>query len=442
MKKILNRLLGNSENGELPIRRPIIGRKRNELDQLALYHHVFGNITDGHSDARIEIQVATKPGDEIAEVEVIIPGELLCTANEAQPLMTISTDRHGGVKHPIEITRLELLQGSGELHHERDSEAVRIYLRERPTRVTRLKISFAAWELVEPLEGIYPYVHASLRVQFAFPAIEDAKAIVTIVTPADSTPRSTQGNYSLAYPSRTFAGERFLNLYYSSADNIRIRYRFGPTEGLVKPWLNLGQAAVSAAFVCFVDAFAGVMDESDRLLAVIASFVAVAAVVWDLIQEVARFSIYGRTRRLIYFAVLGAQILVVAVLGLSLVGLRSTESQELLRAATVASGVLSLLLGIAAASGFFLHFKGWWHGFMCDHEGCNFVFRIRRERPECRYTGRVMCDRHIQSICGACPHGPDLLTGELSTVDSFDSKTIRCVQSSEYPPDTAPQAAD
>ena len=80
-----------------------------------------------------------------------------------------------------------------------------------------MTLNFKAWELAGLLDGDVPYLFATLAVESLFRGLPGVPAVVTLVTPQGTAPRSTQGNYSLAYPSRTFQGRRYTNIYFRNS---------------------------------------------------------------------------------------------------------------------------------------------------------------------------------------------------------------------------------
>jgi hypothetical protein len=250
---------------------------------------------------------------------------------------------------------------------------------------------------------------------------------MTIMTPEDVSPRSTQGNFALAYPSRILNGTRQTNIYFPSAGRVQIRYRCGESGQINgSPWVSIGRAAFNSVFVFFIGTLAASVDRSERFGALIATFLAAAGALWEIVQEISRFSIYGKSRAYLHALVLGAQLSTLMVLAASVVSISLTKSGHTLRYSSTAALALAAVLGLISCAGFFLHYQGFWQGFRCDHQGCETVFRVRRDRPECRYTGRVFCDEHVRTVCRGCAHEPDLLARTVTTVDLYRPDRLRC----------------
>jgi hypothetical protein len=195
------------------------------------------------------------------------------------------------------------------------------------------------------------------------------------------------------------------------------------------PWQAIGKAAVASAFVYFISAMipdARNSDLAERLLAVIGAFVASAGTAWDFIQDISVFTIYGQYRNRLSLLVLVSQLAVISMMVLTLIRLSVHSAAVALSALPAASLILTGVLIALAIGGFVLHYLGWWQGFLCDCSGCENVLRIRHGRPECKYTGRVFCDDHIQTVCQSCRHGKDLISGRLESISLHRIDTLPC----------------
>lgn len=388
-------------------------------DPLAVYRAAFpSSAALSRTHARTEFTVHVRPGDEIARLRVRLPRVEL--RRDGAELVRLVAHGPGEL---FEVTELSSPTG-----HELYAIAAdgRVSIRAAGavgSAVKDVEVELLVWEACKPAVGTPPYIHSTLAITVEAVCRPDAPVLLTVVTPASCTPRSTQGNYALAYPSRLLVDERRTNLYYARG-TARIAYRFGDTVGLTQPWLNLGRAAVSAAFIFFVAYLAKTVSAENRFLALIATFIAVAAVVWDFLNELAAFSVYAVRRAGITRGVLLGQLLVIVALGLALLAL--TTNPGLTDAAAAVSGTAAIVLAVAAATGLVLHSEGYWHGYVCDAEGCVRAFRIRRARPECHYTGRVFCDEHVRATCALCPHGVDLGSTALQTRGIFGTVATPC----------------
>lgn len=388
-------------------------------DPLAVYRAAFpSSAALSRTDARTEVTVHVRPGDEIARLHIRLPR--VSVGRDGLELVQLVARGQGEL---FEVT--ELISTSGHDLYATVADgcvSVRVAGADNPS-IDDVEFEVLVWEACCPAVGTPPYLHSTLAITVDAVCRPGAPLLLTVVTPASCTPRSTQGNYTLAYPSRLLAGERRTNLYYARG-TAKVAYRFGDTVGLTRPWLNLGRAAVSAAFIFFVAYLAGTVSAEDRFLALIATFIAVAAVVWDFLNELASFSVYDARRARITIGVLIGQLLVIVALGLALLAL--TTSPGLTGAAAAVSGTAAVVLAAAATGALVLHSKGFWHGYVCDSQGCDRAFRIRRARPECHYTGRVFCDVHARDACGVCPHGADLGLPALASRALFGTAATPC----------------
>jgi hypothetical protein len=406
------------------------------LDQLQLYHQAFGRTTHDHGGERIEVELRLCPGDEIAEVNVRIPMSAVELISPGAPLMLVSAPRGRGDR-PVELTALVSEAGAEHLVSGRTATHNSVSVpADDHERSAPWVFSFRAWELVTPPQGVAPYLFATADVRLRFPAMANVPLLLTVITPEDISPRSTQGNFAMAYPSRLLNGHRYTNIYFPSAEEVRLAYRCGASGHQLagNPWVSVGRAAFNSLFVFFVGYLAASVDRNDRFVALLAIFIAAASALWEIVQEVARFTIYGRGRGYIHGLVLGAQLVSLMVLASSVVSIGLADSDRLLRYSSYLALAASAGLTLMACAGFVLHYQGFWQGFKCDHIGCRTVFRVRRNRPECRYTGRVFCDRHARSVCGGCVHGPDLRSGTITTIDDYRTDRLRCRGWTPAPP--------
>lgn len=413
-------------------RRAVEDTANHGVSQLKLYGEVFGHVISSHSNDRIEMALQMNPGDEVSAVTVHFPADLISYLPDGEPLLKINSllSKDGG--RPIEISDLQMSASTMNAHRRLRPGTAEIHVDGMAPPDSTVTLTFKAWELAGPLDGDAPYLFATLATNISFPNLLGVPATVTLVTPKETAPRSTQGNYTLAYPSRTFQGHRYTNIYFQDAANIRLQYRCASLDKFKMPWQNIGKAAVASAFVYFISALipnASNADLAERLLAVIGAFVTSAGTAWDFIQELTVFTLYDRHKNRISFLVLLCQLSVITIMTLTLVRLSEHSAAAALSALPTASLVLTGALLVVAIGGFLLHYAGWWQGFACDFSECNSKLRIRRSRPECKYTGRVPCDSHIANVCLACPHGEDLLHGRLDSVALYQVDELPCCSS-------------
>lgn len=389
---------------------------------LELYRRAFVASSPDHLAAdRTEILVEIEPGDEIARVSARLALSAL-SEKHSIPILQVSSPSHD----VLEITKLASSRDDVLLSTQVSSTGITIYARaqNRGLTLAGLRIRFNLWEACAPATGTVPYLSSTLAVAFSPMSARTTSTLLTLSTPESSSPRATRGNYSLAYPSRTERGRRLTNIYFQT-QTARLTYTFGSDAGLTTPWLNLGRAGVTALAIYIVAAVASQIPSGDRFTALIAVFVGAAGLLWDFSREVASFAVYGATKSWITVLVLAAQVLVLGVLGFAVWAL--TANNALL----TVTGILSLAVGAAltlfAVIALIGHRQGFWQRFSCDAEGCTSVFRWRRARPECTYTGRVHCKRHMSSLCASCVHGPDLLSGRLDTANQLGTTSLPCV---------------
>lgn len=419
----------------LRIRRPegkrLPRRVSRAVNHLGLYSRIFSEITTGHGHGeRIEIEIEHEPWNQLSTVRIHLPSSAVHSNNGRAELLKISRfPEEGHERLPVEITGMVLLAGLEKVETHRGPEATTIFVQPNQVKeVNGLQFEFVAWELVSPLRGHAPYLVATLAFVVELGAhVERLPMLVLLKTPRAVTPRSTQGNHIMAYPSRTTDAHRVLGVYFGAQRLVTLRYTSGGTEDLLRPWEGLGRSAVSAALVFLVTSSAATASSGDRFLALLAAFAAAAQVSWDAAREIAVLSIYGRNRRSIPAAVLGINAALLVTFILALLGL---SGSALIPMATIRwfSLAIAVAAALAAGIGLLTHRSGALHGYLCDFLWCDRGLGLRRRRrAECGYTGRVFCDIHIQSVCAQCVHGEDLKGETLVTAEHYSAGSVLCV---------------
>jgi len=390
---------------------------------LNLYRNMFDQSSRQLESAeRTEVTVSAVPGEQVSGVRVLLRS---VDFSAGTPLELFHISSVGGAS--LEITGLIAANDSFTVRAKVDSTGTTILAQPKRSAASNepedVIITFDLWEACEPLEGVSPYLHSTLRLGLSTPFAPNRPLLLTLSTPSTSSPRSTQGNFVLAYPSRLENGRRLTNIYFRKSPT-KLAYRFSSDQNLTTPWLHLGRVAVASMLVFVVAVLATQIDEGDRFTALIAIFVATAGVLWDFSRDIAAFSVYNATRSSIQGVVLATQVIMLILLSGAVLGV--TTAHGLLPVVGAASLVFSLVLCIVTVAALIAHVYGFWQQFVCDHEGCTQVFRWRRTRPECHFTGRVFCENHSISICSACPHGSDLRSPVLYTVAAYGTVTTPC----------------
>lgn len=386
---------------------------------LTLYRDSFPSASAHMARAeRSEVRVSMEPGDEVVGLTADVRAVDVSTRRWTPVLRLSSGNR------VVEVTAVTASQPDVALQVETGTSHVVIVARSLTSEGPRdLTISLELWEACSPLAGIAPYMHSTLTLLVEVAAAPQRPVLLTLSTPATASPRSTQGSFTLAYPSRVHNGRRLTNLYFRRSP-ASLSYRFGSDEGLTAPWLNIGRAGAAALLIFVIASLATGIDRGDRLGALIATFIAVASVLWDFSREVASFAVYSRARRGIQVPVLLSQVGVIGLLGAAATGL--TVAPRLLPVIGRVGLVIAALLLVSSVGALVAHTHGFWHGFQCDYQGCEMRFWWRRSRPECHFTGRVYCTHHQTTVCGRCLHGDDLVHRTLTTQREFGSVSTPC----------------
>ena len=232
-------------------------------DQLELYQRAFRESNGPTGGHQIAVTIHMIPGDEIARVDINVPHRLLGPA-PINPVVSLATrkDHSPDLLAPA-ITDLFADGAAGSASSTRvrrsaEDAHVEIHCDGWDRSGERdLHLGFLAWEIVGAVHGDAPYVQATLSVEMDFPAFPDAPVLVTIVVAQDTEPRSIQGTHVLAYPSRTFNGSRYLNVYFRRDQSIRLSASFGPTNVVAGIWLSFAKLAGALALVAFVGSLEG-----------------------------------------------------------------------------------------------------------------------------------------------------------------------------------------
>lgn len=372
-------------------------------------------------DNRTEVAVNIGPGEHVAGLELSVS---LATVRPGQAIELLRfVDTNGAGVSAITDLHSEMPELHLDVRTEPGSTVVVGRLEGDTSIGTRARISLKLFGGATKLSGTTPYLTSDLELHFLVLGAPDLPVLLTVNIPQDASPRSTQGNFALASPSQVYQDRRLTNIYYRTSE-VRLTYRFGTNLGLTAPWISIGNVGLAAALVFLVLSVRQTIGPGDTFAALTAAFIGVAAVAWDLSKNLSNFSIYGITRSWIQWLVLLAQLVMLGLLGLA-VSLLPRSRTDI---ATLQRGVLyfALASGAIAVMGLVLHSRGYWHGFQCDHEGCRNRFRIRRNRPECHYTGRVFCRQHIKSVCSGCAHAADLGRRSLRTVGDYGVLPTPC----------------
>jgi hypothetical protein len=409
------------------MRRP----KTPRMPALHAYHQAFGESNAPLGD-HIAVKVELAPGNEIARLSIHIPSAIL-RHHHSGPVARVATRRrHARQAVAPAITDLRFdgscRTGSVQRVGEEDggSCADVVCHMSKAAASEDLDITFLAWEVTEDMEGNAPYLHARTNLELSFPAFAQAPVVLTFVVALECEPRSIQGTHVLAYPSRTFAEQRYLNLYFRPDRPIRVSAVFGPTNDVAEVWLSFAKVAGAAGLVAFVGSLRRSPNDVERLLAVLASLATLLGLSGELLRQLSELRIYRYVRRYLQVGLLAAETVAIAAILLGLLRLRADTNRGIYGAVVPFSLSIAAVALLITLVGLVLHRVGFWHGFVCDYEGCETVLRLRRGRTECHYTGRVFCDSHIHSVCGACTYGPELHGRARATDEDFQFHAIPC----------------
>lgn len=415
------------ENKNLPKR---VGREVNHLD---IYSSIFSNITKRHQHGeRIEIVIEFQPWNQISLVKLLIPSNLIQNNDhEKISLINVSRAVNECGRFPVEIGHFNLIGGIKSVKSKQleNSTSIKGVIDYDSMVNDSIVLEFEVWEVVGQQKGFVPYLVSSLDIELEFgSAIRQSPAVVMLKTPKSVTPRSTQGNHLLAYPSKTTDEKRVLPLYFLETHKISVRYTCGSTEGLLKPWESLARSSVSSILV-FILLFSSmpVSGGSKSLLALIAAFVATLQVTWEAVREVAILSIYQNRNNTIPISLLSINVVLIGIFSLALASLCGVL-QTPLKPLCWSLLVFSMLTIIMTIIGFLFHSKGAFHSYYCDYFGCQKGFGFRRRgRVECRYTGRVFCDDHIDKVCQKCHYAAGLKRSKITSDLDLESHQPECL---------------
>jgi hypothetical protein len=400
------------------------------VDLLDSYRRSLNDLNGPIGD-QVSVQIEVNPGDEIAKFTIRVPSSFLHRETRF-PLLTISTRSEADLDLSPMITELMSMAVGSSVSISRvpsGEGGYKISLEYSGTETATdqdIVVQFLAWDTVSALAGDAPYVLSTLRFVLDFPALEEIPVLVTLILPEDSSPRSIQGSYVLAYPSRTYAGRRYLNLYFRKDRPIRLTTTFGPTNDITDVWFSFGKLAGALALVAFITSLHSSADSAVSVLAVLTSIATLAGIAGQIFRQVTEISLYRKVGRLLQDTLLVAESIGASAIIISLFVLRDSVGKTPAHWTTIMLAALSAISIGVAACGLALHRVGYWHRFVCDYEGCEVILRNRSSRPECRYTGRVFCDIHIKRVCETCVHGVELRNRSLLPGKLFDFRSIPC----------------
>lgn len=421
-------------------------RVESKVNHLDVYGLLFGDlIVRNQHEERIEVEIEHSPLNQLATIKVTIPASNVRKITNTLELFKISRKRDGHDQYlPIEITNVHIYSGLSTIAttHKSNQTYISATVDATAASSTSISFEFTAWELVGIPHGQAPYLSSTLGLSLELGSdIETCATIVLLKTPKSITPRCTQGNHILAYPSRTTEEHRLLSLYFANSRIFRIAYTSGGTDDLTSPWETLARAAASAALVFLVlSAAAGTVSLGERFIALLAAFFAAGQVSWSAARELVAFSVYGKHSRRISATVLTINLLLLATFISALLSLSGVVPIPLdpVRWTSIA---LAAIAGIGAGIGLSAHWAGSLQGYTCDFQGCHCrLGLLRRQRVECRYTGRVFCDKHIDLVCTHCVHGADLDGESIGTRHLYTKDSPLCLRAQKQNIDDSTQA--
>jgi hypothetical protein len=418
----------------------------NHLPQYSqLRHHITAIF-----NPRSEIQIIVEPGDEVAQLvaELLVDDAWSDERRiDALQICIDSGDRQGCRWAPPEISELQLKDPKdGVLSVGRQGDGTTICFKpaEGWTPQKGIRFTCQIWEAIRPPVGIEPYTQSELCIWVSCLSCTSKRLVITVVTPAAATPRSTQGTFHLAYPSRVQQQLRRTLIFYDRI-GAALRYRFGRVDTADLPWIIVLKGAlalgVAAALAWFPKMLAPNADQTKNIVLLVTALASYILYINDLVTRGLRVDIYK--------TITGSLMLVALVSGLVVTATYGWITYALLVSAWTAStavpsghaanldfpyhfriGILVLTFAslLIMAVGMYTHTLGTWHGYRCDMSRCAKRFLFRRGRRECKYTGRVPCRACIKKICVTCPHYSDLEWGGLETAHKYQPTKLPCIR--------------
>lgn len=334
-----------------------------------------------------------------------------------------------------EITDLSLGNNvSGELYFVRNSKTIDIFF--KPLNEIQsesfIDIKFTLWDAITPIQGLDPFLFRDLGVKFCFPATFLFDAILLINTPKELSPRSTQGNYVLAYPSKLSGSRRKTIMFYSRQNQIEILYRLGWENTIDSPLpLFLKSTLALTLISTIISIFSPEVDKSSAVdvgIVLASSLLTLTLYLKDTVDNnLFKIRIYKTHKALIQslsvFLFLVISSLYMLTIYFIVVGQNFPIQFKLFCYSITGLMLLFALLGAMSQYYGFLFF------YKCDISGCQQILWYRSNKLECKYTGRVPCFSCISNICINCLHYEDLITGATQSLDQFSPDFIPCVKS-------------
>lgn len=337
-----------------------------------------------------------------------------------------------------EITDLRLENNLlGQLYFVRNSRTIDIFL--HPLEDIKAKefidLSFTLWDAITPIQGLDPFLFRDLGVRFCFPDTLEFDATFLINTPKELSPRSTQGNYVLAYPSKLSGSRRKTIIFYCKQNQIELLYRLGWENTLDSPLpLFLKSTLALTLISTIISIFSPVADKSSAVdvgIVLASSLLTLTLYLKDTVDNnLFKIRIYKTHKALIqnisvvlFFSI---SFLYITTIYFVVIGQDFSSYFKIFCYAFTGLMLFLALLGAMSQYYGFLSF------YKCDNSGCKQVLWYRSNKLECRYTGRVPCPSCISNICINCPHYKDLITGSTQSLGQFNVNLLPCVKSISF----------
>ncbi len=301
-----------------------------------------------------------------------------------------------------------------------------------------INLKFTVWDGVQPVKGLQPFLYSDVIIKFGLSDTECTSNRVIIDIPHKAKSRSTQGNYTIAYPSQVLHGRRKILVDYCNEGCIELRYRFGWIDSIELPWVVTLKTMVALLMIAFISTFIipiNTKDINNIVFLMISTLVGFIYYVNDTLSKSLKVNLYKSYLPFISWISLTSTLIVVYfyILCVNQI-LEKAQLKSFIPYSHKISWTLQyswffvlLFFGFTVLS-ILLHYLGCWYSFRCDSKGCGRILFVRKGKKECHFTGRVLCSKCIESVCKNCVHYSDMIRGESKTKENYDQSNLLCIK--------------
>jgi hypothetical protein len=290
-------------------------------------------------------------------------------------------------------------------------------------------IELKVWDLFSPAQGLTPYLWTdfSIIVQTNNNICSNTNLLISI--PENILPRSTKGNYLLAYPSKNIEDRKNILIYYNNR-KIILHYYMGWTEKSINPLILLMKSLLALLLLLLIGFIYSKYQDKElkySLVTSLAAFSSFTIYFFNFIKDSNNFKIYKSTKNYFYNLFLFFGFFTIISYGIMLAYLINGVSNSF-NVFQIIIIISTFIITSFILIGFLLETIGAFSTFRCDNENCHRIFYNRKNKKECIYTGRVLCYKCINNYCKKCTHFEDLLSKKTDSIENYDPTMLKCLE--------------